>query len=265
MDQDKKTLFVGAHPDDVFLACAITIKRRAKNSYVLTVCNGVIEERNFPLITGGLTFNSPKEYAKQRLEEDRKAMESLGLDLDSQYINLQTSDLKTYLNLKSITDKIEKIVREKEIQIIVTHEIPQSHPDHEVACFCAHYVAQKLGLEVWEYPLYGYGSEGTEVKRQFLSKEKHNDVFFTDFTTEEVGVYEKLMKLYKTQDYILGQFKGEKEKFGRIKRDFSKPISEMKYLSFFKEVYRGLNFLTPGDVRVAILNFLKEERMNEKK
>ena len=92
----KRTLWTGAHPDDVFIGGAMNIRRNVKNSQILTVNTGVIASREFPVSTGGFTFGAAHEYAIQRLLEDRTAMEALGINLDTQYTNLQIPDIKTH-------------------------------------------------------------------------------------------------------------------------------------------------------------------------
>jgi LmbE family N-acetylglucosaminyl deacetylase len=257
MDQDKNILYVGGHPDDVFIGCAISIKRNLNNSYVLTVATGVVPNRPFPVRTGGFTFKSAREYSDQRLKEDKEVMESLGLDLEFQYTNLQLPDLQTHLHIRKIVGGIERIVKDNKIQTLVTHEIPQSHPDHEIVCFCAHYVGQRLGLEVWEYPMYGFDDSGEEVNRVFLSKENHDKIFSVKFTQQEQELRNNLIKLYKSQDYLVDQFKGDSEIFGKISRDFNAKIPTMEYLPFFYKNF--VEVPSPDQIRSAIAGFLQEE------
>jgi len=253
MNTLKPTLWTGAHPDDTFIGGAITIRRNAQNAQIITTNTGVIPNRKYPIVTGGITVRSTEEYVERRLEEDRNAMRALGINLETQYTNLQIHDLQTHLHIERIVEVIKRIAEERGIERIVTHEVPQSHPDHEVVSFCAHYAAQELGLEVWEYPMYGFDPAGKEVSRQFLSK-GHNPIVVNEFTPTEAALRSRLIRLYRTQDYIETRFRGNSETFGRINRDFRGDIPVMKYLPFFYE--HSDNVPSPEKIRDTIGNFL---------
>lgn len=253
MEKAKKVLVTGAHPDDAYIGAAISIRRNVENSHVLTVATGVMPLRKFPVTTGGYTFQRHEEYSAQRLKEDRLAMQGLGLDLDTQYTNLQLHDLQTHLHIPKIVEAMQRIVEEKGIERIITHEVPQSHPDHEVVSFCAHYVGKRNGIEVWEYPMYGFDDEGVERNREFLSA-GHDPIEIVKFTPEEVEFRKKGIEVYETQDYIRTQFAGDSETFGRIERDF-KDVPEMAYLDFFYQ--NSPEVPTSREVREAFARFTK--------
>ena len=53
----KKTLYIGAHADDVAINAGITIHRNPDKAYILTVTNGV-SFANYPMVLGGVTLDS---------------------------------------------------------------------------------------------------------------------------------------------------------------------------------------------------------------
>lgn len=216
MKKNKPTLYIGAHSDDVAIGCSISIHRDSKNAFVFSVTNGAPHE-TYPAIQSGIKFQSPWEYMGRRVVEDKKAMKLLGVDIDNNYFNGEFNDQEIHVYIPELTELIEQIVTEKGIERIITHEFPQSHPDHEVVSLCSHFVGQKSGIEVWEYPMYGFDKKGKLRVRKFLSS--HEKVSTIRYSQEESDLRKKVLECYETQSFIREGFKGEKESFGRSERN----------------------------------------------
>ncbi len=248
MEQTKKTLYIGAHPDDVFISSAISINRYPRNSYVLTLATGVSHE-TYPADFFGIIFQSKEEFVKRRLKEDIDVMYALGLNTDNQYFNLQLPNERTYLCIDTIIQNIRKLIKNKGIERIVTHEFPQAHPDHEVASFCSHKVAGEKDLEIWEYPMYGY-KNGKFVDMEFLTQD-HTETAILPFTLDQIELRERLIRNYQSQVFIVERFRRAFEAFGRVKRDFK----TMQDTLYFYRDEKGKP--TPKDIRRSIREYLQ--------
>lgn len=248
MEAAKKTLYIGAHEDDVFISSAISISRRTETSYVLCVANGV-SCNEYPANFFGIEFNSREDFVKRRLNEDMLAFDGLGLDVNENYFNFGVYNERTHDYINEIIKGINEIVEQKGIERIVTHSFPEAHPDHEVVCFCSHVVGHEKGLDVWEYPMYAFNNEGVRVDREFVD-DISNEVYRLRFTTEENELRERLIKGYQSQAFIIDRFRSSHEKFRRMQRDF-KEISGGQYFYSNKTGHPQ-----PHEIRRAISTFL---------
>ena len=95
---NKRTLYIGAHADDVAINAGITIHRDPESSYILTVTDGA-PHATYPMELGGITLNSHEAYVQQRLDEDKAAIHSLGVNVGTRYTNGQIQDRQTYQNI----------------------------------------------------------------------------------------------------------------------------------------------------------------------
>lgn len=248
--ESKKTLYIGAHPDDVFIAAGISIIRNPENSFVLTLTDGANLHESFPLSHGGIEFKDRQGYGNTRVDEDKKALSLLGLDVSNNYFNLRILDLKTYRKIVYINEVIKSIIKRKNIERLVTHEFPQAHPDHEIACFCTHHVARGLAMDVYEYPMYVFDRNGKELIREFVSQRSNVEIHTPD--EEESGLWEQARKLYQTQRSITPIFVGYEERFAQVNRTFlNDDVTGTRYL-FGKEK----DYPAPEEVRALIKQFV---------
>ena len=107
---NKKTVYIGAHADDVVINACITIHRNPGNAYILTITDGAPPD-TYPRELGGITFNSHEAYGQQRLKEDKAAMHVLGINVGERYTNSKISDRRTYQNIKQIDEIIATLVK----------------------------------------------------------------------------------------------------------------------------------------------------------
>lgn len=88
---NKKTLYIGAHPDDVVINASITINRNPGSAYILTITDGVPSD-SYPKVLGGITLNSHEAYVQKRLKEDKSAMQVLEINVGKRYTNGKIPD-----------------------------------------------------------------------------------------------------------------------------------------------------------------------------
>ena len=217
----QKTLYIGAHADDVVINAAITIRRNIGTAYILTITDGV-PYGTYPKVFKGIILNSREAYIRQRLKEDESAMQTLGINVGRRYTNGKIPDGETYQNVKQIVSIIATIVRREKIQRIMTHSFPgeshPAHPDHEIVSVCSYIIGKQFGIEIWEYPRFKSNSTNKQTDKIFLPEEKMEIVRY-DFGREEIAVRDELMRIYITQRFILRKYRATCEMFGKVVRD----------------------------------------------
>ncbi len=249
---NKKTLYIGAHADDVAINAGITIHRNPGNAHILTITDGA-PRATYPMELGGITLNSHEEYVQQRLNEDKTAMHSLGVNVDKRYTNSQIHDRQTYKRIEQIVEIIAELVIIERIRRIMTHSFPgeshAAHPDHEIVSVCSHIIAREYGIEVLEYPRFKSNSVDKQTGAIFLEEDKMDTVSW-DFSPEEVTLKDELLQIYVTQEFIIEKYRTTREMFGRVVRN-PKLIPDTTHL------YGGSEYKpTPQDIRRAITDFL---------
>lgn len=212
-------LIVGAHPDDAFLG-AYSILKKADNNIVLTLTNGAMT--NSPNYLG---------YAKTRKLEEQKVMKYLNV---SEVRSLDLPDQQCHLNIDNIIEDIKKVILLSNPRRIFTHEVPQAHPDHEVANYCVHQAAKEVNFkgQIIEFPLYYRSNDGIKVHSTLTKAEF--PVVANSLSKDEIAEREYIMGLYATQKEILFKnFKTDKEEF-RIMfkpRDYSNFVFDSIYIN----------------------------------
>lgn len=126
-------LVISAHPDDIEINCAGTVKRmidRGDVVYVCNLCNGNL----------GHMVIKPAELAALRLKESESAAAVTG----AKYLPPITGDLKLYHQDKATRDKVVDIIRQANPDFIITHSPDDYMSDHVAvgklvfdASFCA--------------------------------------------------------------------------------------------------------------------------------
>jgi LmbE family N-acetylglucosaminyl deacetylase len=134
-------LVVSAHPDDIEVNCAGTVKKlvdRGDTVYVCNLCNGNM----------GHMVIMPDELAAIRLKESENAAATTG----AIFLPPIDGDLVLYHQDKATRDKVVDIIRQAKPDFIITHTPNDYMPDHIAvgklvfdASFCAslpHYVTE---------------------------------------------------------------------------------------------------------------------------
>ena len=249
---NKKTLYIGAHADDVVINASIIIHRNPGNVYVLTITDGA-PPATYPRKLGEFYLINHEAYVQQRLKEDKAAMHVLGINVAERYTNSQIPDRQTYQNIKQIVEIIATTVKRGKIRRIMTHSFPEkshaAHPDHEIVSVCSHIIGQDYGIEVLEYPRFKSNSANKQTGTIFL-EEDQMEIVRRDFTLEEATLRDELMQIYITQGFIIEKYRTTSEMFGRVVRN-PKMIPDTTHL------YGGTDYKpTPQDIRKAIADFL---------
>jgi LmbE family N-acetylglucosaminyl deacetylase len=126
-------LVVSAHPDDIEINCAGTLKKmvdRGDTVYVCNLCDGNM----------GHVVIMPEELAAIRLKESQDAAAVIG----AKFLPPIAGDLVLYHQDKATRDKVVDIIRAAKPDLIITHTPEDYMPDHIAvgklvfdASFCA--------------------------------------------------------------------------------------------------------------------------------
>lgn len=244
-------LLVGAHPDDNGLCACNVIRSNPLDSIVMTVTNGAPPfAQDYP-VPGLDGVNTPTQYAAMRRKEERLAMQILGVP-EERSVFMDIPDQKSYENMGKIIDQIKQLITTYQPQRIFTHEFPQAHPDHEVACFCVHQAVRETGQDIMilEFPIYTIllGQERVNCE---LSGEGNGEIISYKFTDEELAFRNRLMKVYVSQPDLPERYTTSGEDFRVLHepRDFSGNLPRSEYIKpWIREV-------TPEQVRGKLLTY----------
>ncbi len=114
-----RVLAIGAHPDDIEIACSGTLAKCIKRGDTVIVCH---------VSTGNLghVIIPPDELTKIRAEEAKKAGAMAGIEVICAGFN----DLDIFDNNKQARDRIVDIIQYADPDFIITHNPDDYMPDH---------------------------------------------------------------------------------------------------------------------------------------
>jgi LmbE family N-acetylglucosaminyl deacetylase len=112
-------LVISAHPDDVEINCAGTLKKFIDRGDKVTMCN---------LCNGDLghTVIQPAELGQIRLQESKKSAAIIG----AEHIWGGFADWSLFDQDREARDKVTDIIRQTNPQLIITHSPDDYHADH---------------------------------------------------------------------------------------------------------------------------------------
>jgi LmbE family N-acetylglucosaminyl deacetylase len=226
----KNSLFVGAHPDDVAFSSTMLMKYLGvDNINMVTISRGAFEFslNNYPVTLHDVKYYTLESFEEHRMSEEEKFVQKMGLD--KRYYNAGLKDLTFGDNLDYLNNFLSELISVLKINSIITHEFPQAHPDHEVCSFISHYVANKMNIEVWEYPMYGVDDFGN-FKFERLSDKKFIDFFELKLDANSRAEKMEIVQAYSTQSYYLKNMPFNKEVFFKIYRDKKSFDEYSKYI-----------------------------------
>lgn len=112
-------LAIGAHPDDIEIACAGTLAKCVKRGDKVIVCHASTGNLGHVIIP-------PDELTKIRAAEAKKAGALAGIEVIGGLFN----DLDIYDNNKEARDRIVDVIKYAQPDFIITHNPDDYMPDH---------------------------------------------------------------------------------------------------------------------------------------
>ena len=114
-----RVLAIGAHPDDIEIACSGTLAKCVKRGDTVIVCH--VSSGNL-----GHVVIPPEELRVIRANEAKKAGALAGIEV----VCAGFDDLEIYDNNKEARDKLVDIIRYADPDVIITHNPDDYMPDH---------------------------------------------------------------------------------------------------------------------------------------
>ncbi len=114
-----RILAIGAHPDDIEIACSGTLAKCVKRGDTVIVCH--VSSGNL-----GHVIIPPNELRLIRADEAKKAGSLAGIEV----ICAGFDDLEIFDNNKEARDKMVQIIRYANPDLIITHAPDDYMPDH---------------------------------------------------------------------------------------------------------------------------------------
>ena len=112
-------LAIGAHPDDIEIACAGTLAKCVKRGDKVVVCHASTGNLGHVVIP-------PDELTIMRANEAKKAGSLAGIEVIGGLFN----DLDIYYNNKEARDRIVDVIKSVKPDFIITHNPDDYMPDH---------------------------------------------------------------------------------------------------------------------------------------
>jgi LmbE family N-acetylglucosaminyl deacetylase len=136
-------LIVVAHPDDETIGMGATLGTladRGARVEILHVTNGAPRD---PSLRPSLRHCAPAEAARFRRAELQRALRAGGLDGRVVLApSLGVPDQSAALCMTSIARSLAARIREKPVDVVVTHPYEGGHPDHDAVAFAVHAAAR---------------------------------------------------------------------------------------------------------------------------
>ncbi len=114
-----RVLAIGAHPDDIEIACSGTLAKCVKRGDTVIVCH--VSNGNL-----GHVVIPPDELAEIRAAEAKKAGSLAGIEV----VCAGFSDLDIFDNNRAARDRIVEIIQYADPDVIITHNPDDYMPDH---------------------------------------------------------------------------------------------------------------------------------------
>ena len=175
-------------------------------------------------------YGSREAYAALRWEEARRAAEAVGVRelfllaeqrsegrrLNGQLLRGQTlrgqtlEDQRLFLNLATAYGLLEELAGRTKPEAIATLAYEGGHPDHDSCSVLGARLGERLGVPVWEAPLYNRaGGESKSRVQQFVSE--NGTEALVEITPQELERKQAMCAAYPSQGEILRVFDAQRE------------------------------------------------------
>lgn len=220
-------LAIGAHPDDIELACGGTIAKFTEEGFSVAIVDCTSGELG------------SRGNADIRAEEARHGAEILGVKFRE---NLGLPDGKLSVNDESI-EKMIIMIRKYRPKIVLVNPPFERHPDHEASHFILRKAMFKSGLIKVETELEGIPQEPFRIRKMFCYMQSYEFPRKPDFYVDISTTFEKKMnaiKAYTSQVWVPGV------------SDPNGPVTRLSRPEFLEELEaRAIYFGTQIGVRFA--------------
>ncbi len=212
------TIILVAHPDDEVIGFG-AILQKMQRALVVFATDGAPHDEFF-----WKEYGSRQAYAEVRRQEGKHALSLVGAEpvFLADVVPGGIADQRLFCRLPEAADALEDLFLQVAPDCLLTLSYEGGHPDHDAACFLASVLGRRMGIPVWEGPLYhrkADGSSAVQTFPQITGKE-------LEFSVEEEALARKieLFHAYKSQKLVLDGFRPDRERLRPIMEyDFTRP------------------------------------------
>lgn len=153
--KDSRIIILSPHPDDEILGCAGLIQGLdllRREVVIVAVTNGT---QSHPYSKK----YSAEELSTIRPNESRRALKSLHLTQNIQYLSFELEDGKLLEQVKTLEQKLHQLINKKlrkKHNILVTTYEKDGHPDHECLGRCVREFAEREQLKCYQVLIWAW-------------------------------------------------------------------------------------------------------------
>jgi LmbE family N-acetylglucosaminyl deacetylase len=211
----ERTLVLVAHQDDE-TACAGFLQRSSDRS-ITYATDGAPSDRFFWAHHG-----SRETYAGVRRNEASAATMQIGV---SKLDFLEFGDQLLHCSLEATFLAVFDIVQRYKPQTVLVPAYEGGHPDHDCCSFLGALLRRKLGLSVWEVPLYHRSTSGKLICQEFRMLNGTECSLL--LSSKERKLRESMVACYASQADLNDFICGEAEMYRpQPDYDYSRPAHE---------------------------------------
>lgn len=186
-----KTILIVAHQDDDVIGAGFLIQNHA--SVHVSYCTDGGAPISVP-IWRRLGLLERSQYVELRNKEASAALKLAGAQFGVEF-HLKT-DGSLYKALRLTANEIRQTVNSTRPDFILTHAFEHGHPDHDCCSFLSAQIGAQFGIPVFEMPIYGRHTNGSELIQQFEENEKS---FRITPTAEQIALKQSMMNAHDSQ------------------------------------------------------------------
>jgi len=204
---------VFAHPDDETIGTGARLPRLGAALFVC-VTDGSPRD---PADARSAGFATREAYATARQEELSTVFRLAAIEPAVRHLGF--IDQEASLHLMELSRRLATVLREAEIDAVITHPYEGGHPDHDATAFAVHAACELLRRETERAPLIiemgsYHGNAGTMVPMRFPPYCR-DALYGLEFTLSDAErrLKARLFDAYRTQRAVLKSFPLDVERF----------------------------------------------------
>lgn len=188
-----RVLAIGAHPDDIEIACSGTLAKCVKRGDTVIVCH--VSSGNL-----GHVVIPPEELRVIRAGEAKQAGQLAGIEV----ISAEFDDLEIYENNKESRDRIVDVIRYANPDVIITHDPDDYMPDHTSVSKLVFDASFTATLPNYKCSVHKFSSDDTPAKlvpiyyMDTLAGVNFNPTEYVDIT-EEIDLKINMLNCHASQ------------------------------------------------------------------
>lgn len=217
-----RTLVIVAHMDDETIACGGLMQSMQEPCVAFATDGAPADEYWWR------KYGSREAYARLRQQEARAALNAVGVKQafflrESESRPFEFADQSLHTVIDRAFEELTDFARDLRAEALLTLAYEGGHPDHDSCAFLASRIGERLGVPVWEAPLYHRTNGSTPHFQEWTFPA--GESFEVEVRDEVLARKKVMLAQYRSQFTTLsGGFRPEVERFRvQAKYDFAQP------------------------------------------